>query len=303
MKIAVTGASGLIGSALLPALRSDGHEVVRLVRRTPRTADEHRWEPRHRQLDPQVLADVDAVINLAGEPIRPRPWTPAYKERLLASRVDSTATVSQALATAAAADPTRTRVLLSASGIDYYAPDSGDREITEEEPPGTSFLARLCVRWEAATEPAEAAGVRVTLLRTGLVLDRGALLVRVMGLVFRAGLGGRLGSGQQYWPWISLTDEVAAIRHLLTADVSGPVNLTAPAPATNAEFTRELGRVLHRPAVIPVPGFVLSLLLGEFARTSILGGRRAVPVRLLQSGFRFTHPELATALRVALGRN
>jgi uncharacterized protein len=299
MKIAVTGASGLIGSHLVPALRADGHDVIRLVRRTPRTADEHRWDPEHRRIDPTLLTDVDAVVNLAGEPIRPRPWTKAYKDRLLASRLDSTTTISEALVAATAADPTRRRVLVSASGVDYYG-NTGDRVIDENEPPGNHFLGELCVRWEAATAPAEEADIRVVLLRTGLVIGRGAMLMQILGLVFRAGLGGRLGSGQQYWPWISLRDEVDAIRFLLTADVAGPVNLTAPTPVTNAEFTREFGRAVHRPTVLPVPGFVLSRVLGEFARFSILGGRRAVPSKLTQAGFSFTDTTLDDALRTAL---
>ena len=301
MKVAVTGASGLIGGALVEALRSDGHEVLRLVRRTPRTADEHRWDPQHHRIDPLLLDDVDAVVNLAGEPIRPRPWTRSYKERLLTSRLDATTTISEALAVAAAKDPDRRRVLLSASAVGYYG-DTGSRSVDESTPPGTDLLAGLCARWEAATAPAEEAGVRVALLRTGLVIGRGAMLVQVMGLVFRAGLGGRLGSGRQYWPWISLQDEVDAIRFLLTADVSGPVNLTAPSPVTNAEFTREFGRVVHRPTVLAVPGFAISAVLGEFARSSILGGQRASSAKLTGAGFRFTHTRLEQAFRTALGR-
>jgi len=299
MKIAVSGASGAIGRDLVPALRADGHEVLRLVRRTPRTADEHRWDPQHRRIDPALLADVDAVINLAGEPIRPRPWTRTYKERLLSSRVDSTATLSEALAAAALADPSRPRVLLSGSAVGFYG-DAGDRTITEDSPPGDDFLARVCVEWEGATTPAADAGVRVVLLRTGLVLGRGVLLMQVLGLVFRAGLGGRLGSGRQFWPWISLTDEVAAIVHLLRADVSGPVNLTGPAPATNTEFTKTLGRILRRPTVLAVPRIALSVVLGEFGRSSVLGGQRALPTKLTGSGFRYTHPDLESSLRSAL---
>jgi uncharacterized protein (TIGR01777 family) len=302
MKVAVTGASGLIGGALVEALRSDGHEVLKLVRRTPRTADEHRWDPQHRRLDQTLLADVDAVVNLAGQPIRPRPWTRGYKDRLLTSRLDATSTVSEAFAVVAATDPTRRRVLLSASAIGYYG-DTGDRVVDESAPPGSDFLAGLCARWEAATAPAQDAGVRVALLRTGLVIGRGAMLMQVLGLVFKAGLGGRLGSGRQYWPWISLRDEVDAIRFLLTADVSGPVNLTAPGPVTNAEFTRELGRVVRRPTVLAVPGFAISAVLGEFARSSILGGQRADSSKLTGAGFTFTHTELDQALRAALARS
>ena len=296
MKIAITGASGLIGTALVRALGADGHEVIRLVRRTPRTADEHRWDPQHRRIDPALLADVDAVINLAGTPIRPRPFTSSYKQRLIDSRIDATTTISEALA--AAAGDGRPRVLLSASAVGYYG-DTGARVVTEQDPPGSDFLAQLCVQWEAATAPAEAAGVRVVHLRTGLVLDRSAMLVQVLGRIFRLGLGGRMGSGQQYWPWISLTDEVGAIRHLLTADVSGPVNLTGPESVTNAEFTRELGRQVHRPTPLPVPSFALNLALGEFGRSSVVGGQRALPTRLRESGYEFTHANLSSALRAA----
>ena len=301
MKVAVTGSSGLIGGALVPALRTDGHEVVRLVRRTPRTADEHRWDPQHRRIDPTVLADVDAVVNLAGTPIRPRPWTTAYRESVLRSRLDSTATVSAALAEAAAADPARPRVLLSGSAVGYYG-DTGDAVVDESFPPGTDFLADVCSRWEAATAPAEQAGVRVAHLRTGLVIDRGAMLVQVLGLVFKLGLGGRMGSGRQYWPWISLRDEVGAIRFLLTADVSGPVNLTGPAPVTNAEFTRALAAAVRRPAVLPVPAPVISLALGEFGRSSVLAGQRAVPAALQAAGYRFIDATLEDALQGTLGR-
>jgi uncharacterized protein len=296
VKIAITGASGLIGTALVTALRADGHEVIRLVRRTPRTADEHRWDPQHRRIDPGVLADVDAVINLAGTPIRPRPFTSSYKQRLLDSRRDATTTISDALA---AAGDGRPRVLLSASAVGFYG-DTGDRVVTEEDPAGTDFLARLCVQWEAATASAEAAGIRVVHLRTGLVLDRSAMLMQVLGRVFRLGLGGRMGSGRQYWPWVSLADVVGSIRHLLTADVAGPVNLTGPEPVTNAEFTAELGRQVHRPTVLTVPSVALNLALGEFGRSSVVGGQRALPVRLRESGYEFVQPDFPAALRAAL---
>lgn len=301
MKIAITGSSGVIGGALVDRLTADGHEVIRLVRRTPRTADEHRWDPQHRRIDPAVLRDVDAVINLAGASFAPRPWTPAYEQRLLSSRVDATLTVSAALAAAAEADPGRPRTLLSGSGVSFYG-DTGDRPIDEDAPVGSGFMSELPARWEAATSSAQAAGVRVVHLRTGLVIARGAPLLKVLGLVFRLGLGGRIGSGRQYWPWISLADEVGGIRHLLTADVTGPVNLTAPEPVTNAEFTRTLAQVVRRPAVVPVPGFALNLALRDFGRSTVVGGQRALPTRLLESGYRFAETDLEEALRVALAR-
>jgi uncharacterized protein (TIGR01777 family) len=298
VKIAVAGASGLIGEALLDALRADGHDVLTLVRRTPRTVDEHRWDPQHHRIDPAVLADVDAAVNLGGTPIRPRPFTAGYKERLLRSRLDATTTISTALAAAAVADPGRPRVLLSASAVGYYG-DTGSRTVTEQDPAGSDFLAQLCAQWEAATAPAQAAGVRVVHLRTGLVLDRRAVLIRILRTVFTLGVGGRMGSGRQYWPWISLIDQIGAMRHLLTADVSGPVNLTGPAPVTNAEFTRELARQVHRPAVIPIPTFAIHLALGEVGRSTVTGGQRAMPLRLEESGYTFTHTDLPAALRAA----
>ncbi|MDK3255889.1 TIGR01777 family oxidoreductase [Blastococcus capsensis] len=300
MKIAVAGASGLIGSALLPALRADGHEVVQLVRRTPRTAAEHRWDPQHRRIDPALLRDVDAVVNLAGVGVGDRRWNERHKQAVLTSRVDSTATLSQALADAVGAAPDRPRVLLNASGVGWYG-DTGDRIVDEAAPAGDDFLARVCVAWEDATRPAADAGVRVVRLRTGLVLARGGLLGRMLP-IFRAGLGGRLGSGRQYMPWISLYDEVAAIRFLLTRPVSGPVNLCGPEPVTNAEFTAALGRVLHRPTALPVPGPALWVVLGEFAQVGALAGQRAVPAELTGAGFRFRHADVDAALRAAVAR-
>ncbi|RBY88849.1 TIGR01777 family protein [Blastococcus sp. TBT05-19] len=300
MKIAVSGASGFVGSALLPALREDGHEVLQLVRRTPRTAEEHRWDPRHRRIDATLLHDVDAVVNLGGVGVGDRRWTEKHKRAVLDSRVETTATLSQALADAAAADPDRPRVLLNGSAVGFYG-DTGDRVVDETAPAGDDFLAHVCTEWEGATEPAAQAGVRVVRLRTGLVLGPGGLLKQLLP-IFRLGLGGRLGSGRQYMPWISLRDEVDAIRFLLTSPLEGPVNLSGPVPVTNAEFTAALGRVLHRPAVLVVPPPALSLALGEFTRVGVLAGQRAVPAALTEAGFRFTHPDVEAALRAAVAR-
>lgn len=301
MKIAVAGASGMIGRPLLAALRADGHEVLQLVRRTPRTADEHRWDPQHRRIDDALLADVDAVINLAGVGVGDRRWTDRHKQAVLSSRVDSTATISQAFADAAAKDPARRRVLLNASAVGFYG-DTGDRIVDEAAAAGSDFLAQVCVEWEAATEPAIAAGIRVMMLRTGLVIGRGGLLARLLP-IFRLGLGGRLGSGRQYMPWISQADEVAAIQFLLDSDLAGPVNLTAPAPVTNAEFTSTLGHVLHRPAVLVVPAPALRIALGEFADVGALAGQRAVPSKLVKAGYPFVHTDLESALRAVVDRS
>jgi len=301
MKIAVAGASGMIGRPLLAALRADGHEVLQLVRRTPRTADEHRWDPQHRRIDDALLADVDAVINLAGVGVGDRRWTDRHKQAVLSSRVDSTATLSQAFADAAAGHPGRDRVLVNASAVGFYG-DTGDRIVDEATGPGSDFLAQVCVEWEAATEPAAAAGIRVTMLRTGLVMGRGGLLARMLP-IFRLGLGGRLGSGRQYVPWISQADEVGAIQFLLDHDVAGPVNLTGPAPVTNAEFTATLGEVLHRPALLVVPAPALRIVLGEFADVGALAGQRAVPSKLLDAGYSFRHADLQSALRAVVERS
>jgi len=285
MKIAVTGSSGLIGSALVPRLAADGHEVLRLVRRTPRTADEHRWEPAHHRLPPGLLDDVDAVVNLAGVGVADHRWTAAHKEAVLCSRVDATTTVSEAFAAAASADPGRARVLLSASAVGFYG-DTGDRVVEEDGPAGSAVDA----------------GIRVATLRTGLVLARGGLLGRLAPL-FRLGVGGKLGNGRQYMPWISLADQVDAIRFLLTAPVSGPVNLTAPTPVTNAAFTAALADVVHRPALLTVPGIALQVVLGEFARVGALAGQRAVPAALQAAGYRFSVTDLRTALAQELARS
>ena len=298
MKIAISGASGLIGTALVPALRDDGHTIVRLVRRAAGSADEVRWDPARGELDQAALADVDAVVNLAGAGIGDKRWTDARKRLVLASRVDATRTVSEALAAAAG----RPRVLLSASAVGYYG-DTGDTAVDESGPVGAGYLAEICRQWEAATAPAESAGVRVAHLRTGLVCGRGGLLAKLVPLV-RAGLGGPLGSGRQYWSWISLADEVDAVRHVLACqEVSGPVNLVGPVPVTNREFTQALGRVLHRPVIAPpVPRLVLRAAVGEFADEGIVAGQRVLPRVLQDTGYRFRHQTAEQTLRWATGR-
>ncbi|MFF4544149.1 TIGR01777 family oxidoreductase [Streptomyces sp. NPDC001406] len=294
-RIAVAGASGLIGSALVRSLVADGHEVVRLVRRAARGAEEVCWDPEGQYVDTAGLVGCDVVVDLAGAGIGDRRWTDAYKRRIRDSRVLGTA----ALAEAVAVLDEPPRVFVSGSAIGVYG-DTGDRAVDETAPPGDGFLPSLCVEWEEAAAPAEEAGVRTVFARTGLVVAReGGAWARLFPL-FKAGLGGRMGDGRQYWSFIALHDEVAAIRHLIdTEDLSGPVNLTAPTPLTNREITAAMGRVLHRPAVLPVPAPVLRSVLGEMAG-DVLGSQRVLPKRLLESGFVFAFPGIEDALRAAL---
>ncbi|MFF9673283.1 TIGR01777 family oxidoreductase [Streptomyces eurythermus] len=293
-RIAVAGASGLIGGALVRSLAADGHEVVRLVRRAPRDPDEVRWDPERGRVDAAGLTGCEVVVNLAAAGVGDRRWTPEYKRVLRDSRVLGTA----ALAEAVASLPEPPRVFLNGSAIGFYG-DTGERVVDEDAPPGDGFLAGLCVEWEEAAAPAEEAGVRTVFLRTGLVVARGGGAWGRLFPLFRAGLGGRLGDGRQYWSYIALHDEVAAIRHLIDReDLSGPFNLTAPRPLTNREITAAMGRVLHRPAVCAVPAGVLRVVLGEMAG-DVLGSQRVVPRRLLESGFRFAFPGIEEAIRAA----
>lgn len=293
MRVAVTGASGLVGTALVASLRGDGHDVLRLVRRPASEPDELSWDPTAHQLDPEALAEVDGVVHLAGAGIGDKRWTEAYQRTLLDSRVDGTATVAEALVRA----PKRDRFLVSASGVHYYGVGTGSTEVDESSPNGTGFLAELCRRWEAAADLARDAGVRVSHPRSGLVLAaKGGVLGRLLPL-FRLGVGGRISDGTAYWPWISLTDEVAAIRFLIDSELSGPVNLVGPEPVTNAEFTATMGAVLHRPTLATVPSFALRLVIGKFADEGILAVPRAVPTVLRENGFPFTHRTLEAALR------
>ena len=294
-RVAVAGASGLIGTALVRSLVADGHEVVRLVRRAARSRDEVRWDPERSYVDTAGLAGCDAVVNLAGAGIGDRRWTDAYKRTLRDSRVLGTA----ALARAVALLPEPPRVFVSGSAIGFYG-DTGNRAVDEEAPPGDGFLPSLCVEWEEAAASAREAGVRTVCVRTGLVVARGGGAWGRLFPLFRAGLGGRMGEGSQYWSFVSLHDEVAAIRHLIDAEgLSGPFNLTAPQPLTNREITAAMGRVLHRPTLLAVPAPVLRLALGEMAQ-EVLGSARVVPTRLVESGFSFAFPDIEEALRAAL---
>ncbi|MFF8400182.1 TIGR01777 family oxidoreductase [Streptomyces sp. NPDC014846] len=293
-RIAVAGASGLIGSALVRSLTADGHEVVRLVRRAPRGPEEVRWDPERGSVDAAGLIGCDAVVDLAGAGIGDRRWTPEYKRLIRDSRVLGTAALAEAVASLA--EPPK--VFVSGSAIGFYG-DTGDRVVDESAPPGDGFLPSLCVEWEEAAAPAEEAGVRTVFVRTGLVVARGGGAWGRLFPLFKAGLGGRLGDGRQYWSYIALADEVAAIRHLIDGGtLSGPFNLTAPEPLTNREITEAMGRVLRRPALFPVPAPVLRAALGELAG-DVLGSQRVVPARLLESGFRFAFPGIDDAIRAA----
>lgn len=297
MRVAISGSSGLIGSALAGALHADGSEVVRLVRRSPRGSSEIAWNPMDPGggLDPRVLDGLDAVVHLSGAPIAGRPWTKARKAELRSSRIESTKTLVTALGKAATPPP----VLLSGSAVGWYG-DTGAREVDESAPAGTGFLADLVRDWEAAARPASEAGVRVVNLRSGVVLSGRGGMLRPLVPLFRLGLGARLGPGTQFISWISLTDHVAALRFLLDhADVAGPVNLTAPVPATNAEFTAGLARALHRPAILRVPARVLRAGAGELS-VEVLGSQRVLPRRLEQAGFAFRYPGITGALAAEL---
>jgi uncharacterized protein len=303
MLVAVTGASGLIGTALTRRLRAEGHQVLRLTRSRPTGADQAQWDPAASQLDPDALAKADAVVHLAakniGEQLR---WTARTKRELLASRVDGTALVTRTMADLAGGSGPGPRVLLCASGVGFYG-DRGDEVLTEASSGGSGFLADLCRQWEAAADPAREAGLRVVHLRTGPVQDTAGGGLPKQALMFRLGLGGRLGSGRQWLSWTSLDDIVGAYVHALThEELDGPVNNVAPNPVTNAEFTATLARVLHRPALLPIPEFGPKLVLGEAADEFLFVSQRAHPLRLLETGYQFQFPELEPALRHTLNR-
>ena len=297
MRVAITGSSGLIGSALGDSLQQDGNEVIRLVRRSPRGPDEIAWNPADPGggLDPAALDGLDAVVHLSGAPIAGGLWTEARKAELRSSRIESTKALVSAIGKAA--NPPS--ALLSGSAIGWYG-DTGSREVDESAPAGTGFLAHLVRDWESAARPAAEAGVRVVYLRSGVVLSRKGGMLGPLVPLFRLGLGARLGPGTQFISWISLTDHVAAVKFLLDhTGVDGPVNLTAPVPATNAEFTADLARVLHRPALLRVPAPVLRTGLGELSG-ELLGSARVLPQRLQEAGFAFRYPGIAGALAAEL---
>jgi len=291
----VSGATGLIGSALAQRLTQGGHDVVPLVRRATRPGERAvAWDPARGTIDRKALAGCDAVVNLAGESVFGR-WTAAKKQRIRESRVKGTRLVSEAIA-----GLERPRVLLAASAVGYYG-DQGSALVTEQSPAGHDFLAQVARDWEGATEPAAAAGVRVANLRFAVVLSRSGGALATMLPAFRLGLGGRIGSGAQYFPWIALDDALDAILYVLATDsLSGPVNITAPQAVTHLEFVRTLGRVLRRPAVLPVPPIALWLAFGREAAAFMESGQRVVPARLVAAGYRFRFAELEPALRQLL---
>ena len=296
--IAITGASGLIGTALAQRLTSQGHRVVRFTRQSSSGSDSIAWNPKTGSIEADKLQGVDAVVHLAGAGIGDKRWTSEYKREILESRTKSTALLASTLADLSNGP----KVLLSGSAIGIYG-ESENATFTEESPAGSGFLADVCVQWEAASAPAEQAGVRVAHLRTGIVLSpKGGALKKLLPL-FKLGAGGRMGSGRQWQSWISIDDEIAAIEHLLTSSVTGAVNLTAPKPVTQAEFTKTLARVLKRPSFVPVPSFGPKLLLGsELADALLFTGQKVLPTVLERDGFRFAHADLETALRHLLGK-
>jgi uncharacterized protein (TIGR01777 family) len=291
--IAIAGSSGLIGSALTSALRAADNRVLRIVRRAPSSADEVFWNPDTGEFDPDALQGVDAVVNLCGVNVGAKRWSGAFKQSLRDSRIGPTEVLSSAVIEAGVP------ALVNASAVGFYG-DTRGRVVDETAPPGRGFLAGLCEDWEAATEPAQQSGTRVVLLRTGLVLaSAGGVLSRLKPL-FSLGLGARLGNGKQYIPWISLEDEIRALLFTIGHDdIAGPVNLTGPAPVTNAEFTAALGRAVNRPTALLVPGFVLRALLGEFADEGLVAGQRAIPAALERAGFAFHHNTIREALAYA----
>jgi uncharacterized protein (TIGR01777 family) len=294
--VAIAGSSGLIGSALAAALRAADHPVLRIVRRAPANSEELHWNPESGEIDADALGDVDAVVNLCGVNISERRWSGAFKQSLRDSRITPTEVLAGAVVHAGV------ETLINASAVGYYG-DTKDRVVDENGRTGSGFLARLCEDWEAATLPAQYGGVRVVLARTGIVLAAAGGAVRKMRPLFWTGVGARLGSGRQYMSWISMEDEVRALLFAISnPSLSGPVNMTGPAPVTNAEFTTAFGRVVNRPTPLTMPGFAVRAALGEFAEEGLLTGQRAIPSALERAGFRFHHNTIGEALGYATAR-
>jgi uncharacterized protein (TIGR01777 family) len=295
VKVAITGASGLIGSALSASLTGDGHTVTRLVRRPPASPDEVQWDPKGGSVDAGGLAGIDALVHLAGAGVGGRRWTASYKREIRDGRVLGTRTIAR---TIAGLDPKPT-VMVSGSAIGYYG-DTGDATVDESSPNGTGFLAGVVRDWENSAGPARDAGIRVVYPRSGLIVaGKGGAWGRMWPL-FRLGVGGKLGSGKQYWSFVSLRDEVRAIRRMIDdPSMTGAYNVTAPNAATNAEITKAMGERLHRPTFAAVPSFALRAVLGEMS-SEVLGSARVLPTRLLEAGFDFTDPTIGDALDAAL---
>ena len=285
-KIAVTGASGLIGSALCAQLKSEGHQVIKVVRRSARVADEVSWNPLKGEIDLAGLEGADAVFHLAGAGVGDKRWSAAYRSEILNSRLLSTTTIANAC------EQIQPEVFISASAIGYYG-ETGDRSVTETDRGGEDFLSIVCREWELVAN--QAPSVRTVKLRTGLVLDpTGGALGRMLP-IFKFGLGGKLGSGKQWWSWITLHDQIRAMIYLMNSKIEGPVNITSPNPVTNQQFTAALARALKRPAFFPAPAFALRAVLGGFS-TEILGSKRVMPKVLLDNDFEFDYPHLLAAL-------
>jgi uncharacterized protein (TIGR01777 family) len=285
-RIAITGASGLIGTALVGYLKSEGHTVQRLVRRPVVAPDEIQWDPKTGYVDIEALRGVDAVIHLAGVGVGDKRWSKKYKAEILNSRLLGTTAIANAV------NEVKPQVFISASAIGWYG-ESGNRAVVETDRAGDDFLAAVCREWEAAADIAT--GTRVVKIRTGLVLDpTGGALGRMLPL-FRLGLGGKLGNGKQWWSWITLHDQIRAIAFLLEHNISGPVNITSPNPGTNQEFTSALARALHRPALFPAPAIALKVALGGFS-SEILGSKKVAPAALTEAGFIWDYPHITSAL-------
>lgn len=296
MRILISGITGLIGSELASALRADGHTVLGLSRSAQGRDDLIEWSPTHGELDPLLVDGFDAVVHLAGESIAGR-WNAKKKERIRRSRIDGTCLLAETLAKV----ERKPQVFISASAVGFYG-DRGDERITEEAKPGSGFLAAVAMEWERAASPAREAGIRTVHPRFGMVLSPKGGALEQMLTPFRFGVGGRIGSGSQYWAWISLDDAVGVIRDAIDRhDLTGPVNAVAPDPPTCTEFVKALGRTLHRPTILPMPAFVARLVLGEFADAALLASTRAVPARLKAIDYSFTHPTIGACFNDLLG--